>query len=713
MHLYVALINYKENTIEKVENLTMPSCVVYNNKNNQSNLNKTNFFMIDSIVNYFHKNDFENKLTNNTNTPAHQEFLNLLFKDEFCYTDYIEFKLFEKYFVKYLIIHFSKVIQQISGKEDMYLSGIKLKNIYYIDLQSQSVIYCLNKMNPNNLKEKPKPYKNEALWDYLLSLIQYLEANYSTETRQRDSFCGNDFEFYRNYNNSPFIKFEMTSTYPRYSFFIKYLPILGGLGIIHEYTQKKLSRMTNPEPNSKNTLLTQDHFLKKKYYEFKTIYNLTMNKCENNNNNNNNQNINPLTHLNNVSSIHSDAGSNGGNSSIIKYLEPEPLLKVEKFFIEFFLASKKQEDIFYCPKENMMPKYFNMDIVKIINSISSSKETSLEDIMYQIEQKLIKLEPIKNNGNINLQIVTGHKKKKEPSKLDKLFNINYKILLTDLLEHKIEGKKEENGKCPSTFSNTCCVTKQQIISDKKGKNELRHIHSFTPFGKHSIQEIHKSKTGIITGSEGEIYVPKDKTTHKNNDNTLLNGNENDMTSLSGSKWDNFSKDNITLNLSRKLSEIKVNGIVNGINDKEVQSGGGTGNFWNTRKISFIDDFRNDNTRLEDDLNYSQNRCNNNHNNVRYFAENSEEALIIKDKPLIPRKMYQTCCLHYKDNLIPQHNKSENQHNKELQQSTVKNRTKFTSLMLGGLYRKDVAVNKLFIPEDHADFGKQLTFHKDT
>ena len=440
------------------------------------------------------------------------------------------------------------------------------------------------------------------------------------------------------------------------------------------------------------------------------MYSLTMNKCDNNNNNNNNQNLNPLNHLNNVSSIHSDAGSNGGNSSIIKYLEPEPLLKVEKFFIEFFLASKKQDDIFYCPKENMMPKYFNMDIVKIINSISSSKETSLEDIMYQIEQKVMKLEPVKNNGNINLQIVTGHKKKKEPSKLDKLFNINYKTLLTDLLEHKIEGnKKEENGKCLSSVSNKCCVVKQQGTSDKNNKNELRHIHSFTPFGKHSLQEIHKCKTGIVTGSESEMYFAKDKITLKNNDNTLLNGNENDMTSLSGSKWDNFSKDNITLNLSRKLSEIKVNGIVNGISDKEVQSGG-AGNFWNTRKISFIDDFRNDNTRLDEDLNYSPNRRN---HNIKYFAENSEEALIIKDKPLIPRKLYQTCCLHYKDNLIPQHNKGEVQNIKELQHSTVKNRTKFTSLMLGGLYRKDVAVNKLFIPEDHADFGKQLTFHKDT
>ena len=550
MHLYVALINYKENTLDKLSYLNSPSRYntssnfhnINSNSNSNLNTNNSNNFYIDSIVNFGHKNEYENTLTTNTNantnTGSHGDFINYLFKGEFLFADYVELKIFERYFVKYLINHFSKVLQIISGKEDMYLSGIKLKNVYYVDIQSQTIIYSSNKINSTNSKEKPKFYKNEVLWEYILSLIQYLETDYCTETRQRESFCGNNFEFYRNNQNCPFIKFEMTSTYPRYSFFIKYLPVLGGLGIIHEYTQKKLSRMVNVD---KNTLLSQDHFLKKKYYEFKTIYNLTMNKCENNN-----------------FSIHSDLHSN--KSNIIKYLEPEMLLNTEKFFIEFFLATKKQEDIFYYPKENIQPKYFSQEILNTIHSILSSKETSLQGIMNQIEQKLIQLEPLKSQGSFNLHIITEQAKKKERTKLDNIFSINYTCLISDLNKSK--------GNCMSFYStnnnnhiNHFFNKKQKTFyQKKKSQNELRHIHSFTPFGKKGLYDTFKMKKKLGTSSECECLIMKNGsniTRKKDMESLVLN---DDGTSLSVSKWDDFSKEeNVTLNLSRKFSEINYNG----------------------------------------------------------------------------------------------------------------------------------------------------------
>ena len=70
------------------------------------------------------------------------------------------------------------------------------------------VIYNLNKINSTNSKEKPKFYKNEVLWEYILSLIQYLETDYCTETRQRESFCGNDFEFHEKMYEECFEKYK-------------------------------------------------------------------------------------------------------------------------------------------------------------------------------------------------------------------------------------------------------------------------------------------------------------------------------------------------------------------------------------------------------------------------------------------------------------------------------------------------------------------------
>jgi len=65
------------------------------------------------------------------------------------------------------------------------------------------------------------------------------------------------------------VKFELTSTFPRLTFFIKYIPILKGVAIIHQYSQKKLSRYTdNPENN----------LIQKLYKEIDIIYGIVITK---------------------------------------------------------------------------------------------------------------------------------------------------------------------------------------------------------------------------------------------------------------------------------------------------------------------------------------------------------------------------------------------------------------------------------------------------
>jgi hypothetical protein len=64
-----------------------------------------------------------------------------------------------------------------------------------------------------------------------------------------------------------FVKLECTSTYPRLTFIIKFLPILKGLTIIHIYSQNKLSR--NPDSGNNNTT---DNPMSKGYREIDILY---------------------------------------------------------------------------------------------------------------------------------------------------------------------------------------------------------------------------------------------------------------------------------------------------------------------------------------------------------------------------------------------------------------------------------------------------------
>jgi hypothetical protein len=52
------------------------------------------------------------------------------------------------------------------------------------------------------------------------------------------------------------VKLECTSTYPRLTFIIKFLPILNGVSIVHVYSQKKLSRMID---NSDNNITAKNY----------------------------------------------------------------------------------------------------------------------------------------------------------------------------------------------------------------------------------------------------------------------------------------------------------------------------------------------------------------------------------------------------------------------------------------------------------------------
>ena len=117
-------------------------------------------------------------------------------------------------------------------------------------------------------------------------------------------------------------------------------------------------------------------------------------------------------------------------------------------------------------------------------------------------------------------------------------------------------------------------------------------------------------------------------------------------------------------------------------------------YYNLRKVSFLDDFKNDNTRLEDDPLVSKDYIERNDNGgVSPIAANGDASPLSSNNN-------NNGILHLASS-------------KEMKNDSVPC-VKYSSLKLGKFYSKDLANNKLKVSAINDDsYGKVLTFQKDT
>lgn len=166
-HLFVALINFKGDTIEKVSNLTT--------KNNKK--------VFESIQSFLTKTKEDIK--------------------DFKTTDLFEFLIFEQYFLKYLCIHFKNLCDEIFKPEDMNLSYIKFKNMYVIDVQTEIILFDWVKLN--NTKKMTKLYNNNKLWRELMYHSKQMMELYINDHRNFFSNTDSTFRVYISlYNPFPY-----------------------------------------------------------------------------------------------------------------------------------------------------------------------------------------------------------------------------------------------------------------------------------------------------------------------------------------------------------------------------------------------------------------------------------------------------------------------------------------------------------------------------
>ena len=241
--------------------------------------------------------------------------------------DKLKSKIYETFLYLPLLNHFTNIIHSLFKKKSLVIPNSKYENFLILDLNSKNIIFKFNSLL--NKKKIFNISNFDSLLDELLFHSMNLKEMYSKKYQNR--FDSIEYQDY-------YVKLEYTSTFPRLTFKIKFLPVLKGLALIHIYSTSKLSR---PE-NDGNKI----------YKEFDVFYGVVDN-YNNNGNNYNNSSIKE-SHLE------------------YKFIEPKILKEIETFFIEFLISSHSAFGFFYFPKDEF--KYFNKDILNIINDTIKENE---------------------------------------------------------------------------------------------------------------------------------------------------------------------------------------------------------------------------------------------------------------------------------------------------------------------------------------------------
>ena len=262
-------------------------------------------------------------------------------------------KLYDTFLSIPIQLHFSRIIKKIFKRQTLYIKDIYYKNYYLIDINNEKIVLSLETLNDKNNGKDPefKTSNQKAIWKELMLHCHNLKNDYIRKNNM--TFNGID---YKNF----FVKIEFKVTYPRRNFIIKFLPLLNGMCLIHEYIQNKLSTFDTDE--------------KKNYNEKSILYGY-------------------------------EEYDNIFKNSDNRYFENEhQLLKqIHFFFIETLFCSKG--DIYYFFTLRRKPKiYFSEEILEIIEKelikymneenienkkLNSNMENSIEDYSNDIINRII------------------------------------------------------------------------------------------------------------------------------------------------------------------------------------------------------------------------------------------------------------------------------------------------------------------------------------
>ena len=245
------------------------------------------------------------------------------------------------------------LIKQLYQKHSLKLKNISYKNYYLIELNSNQIIFSYDSLYNNNVN-----ILNEILYHCHIIQNNYI-SQYSL------NFSEDNYENY-------FAFFELKSTYPRRTFLIIFLPVLNGLGLIHEFVQDKLCSNEGNESNH--------------YKEYESIYG----------------------YLNEINTLSQKTCNTTQSKFIIFKNETICLKKINNFFIGSLSLKNKQKDLFYWRNHNNI--YICEEIMNNINILMKNNQLNDNNIIRVIENKLYEKyqKEIKIKKDIDLNIYNNN-----------------------------------------------------------------------------------------------------------------------------------------------------------------------------------------------------------------------------------------------------------------------------------------------------------------
>ena len=379
VHIFIAFINFKGDFLQISKKI-----------NDYEKYDKNNFVNLKS---------FYNKKLNLSNE-----------------NDILEILIFEYYFLKSLILHFSKVFNEMFKKEDLNLKTTKFRNLYILDINTTSVILDMYKLQKR--KKNKKFFKLKNLFDEIIYHSKHMYNEYIKENEMRYNSTGSDFRF---------VKFECTSTYPRLLFIIKFIPILKGIAVIHVYSQKKLSR------NNENNIQSE-------------------------------QGIN----CKEVDLLFGSFIKDNPNFEF-KYGAPKKLDYIEKFLEEFYITGRNNLGIFRLTSSDKKYKYVNYSIINIINTFHMPNNVDIDKIFNDINKKIEEDYKREKNENNNKNS-EDTEESNDTTKIEKLLSLNKESIYKDILNINNKNARNDNNFISISYN-------KSLISRDNGDNIDKKINN--------------------------------------------------------------------------------------------------------------------------------------------------------------------------------------------------------------------------------------------
>ena len=468
-------------------------------------------YLMDFLIMFLNYLDCNTYLLSNLNNNIH---INIY--KEFLYTPFNQYYL--------------SLTRQIFKRQIFKLKNIFYKNYYLIELNTNKIIFSFESLYSNidnrcNI-DQIKMHNNENIWNEILYHCQILKNNYMNQYS-----LNFDEENYENY----FAAFELKSTFPRRTFIIRFLPVLNGLGLIHEFVQTKLCSNEGNENNH--------------YKEYESLYG----------------------YFNEINTISQKTCNSTHSRFILFKSEPIILKRINNFFVGSLSLKREQIGLFFWRKYNNI--FISEEIIDIIN-IYLNKEKKLNinnnNIIKEIEKELYEeyQEEIKQKKDLDLNIYNNNNNNILLYNNDDYFtdnNISQKIDLGISKQFILFTLFNNNDKNTSKIS--------KVYSSQKDLTFLKEnslIKKF-PSSKKDVTKLSDILNDNISENIGSYYYSNNRILKENNSfkiNNIYNSTNNNI------NIDNSAEENNLFNINLSIipnyeQRIKNNDNKNIIDNKTL------------------------------------------------------------------------------------------------------------------------------------------------